>query len=687
MISHPWTEYVSKALIREAGIPVPEDHLVTTAEAAQGAAESLGYPVAMKVSHATLSHKSDHQGVVLAIDDPAQAMASARRLLALVDGAQVLVEPMAPPGLDLILAGKRDPVFGPVIMVGLGGIYTEVMADTAVFVGVPDGDQAAAMLRRLKGHALLQGGRGQEPVMVATVVAALVALGTLMSKRPELAEVEINPFRVWPNGGLALDALAVPVSAPAPRPTTPIPGPMAPFFTPRSVAVVGPSRTAMRAGNIIIRNCLTLGYSGAIFPVNPGGGTIEGLRAFTSISQCPEPPELAVLAVPYHQVLPVMVDVAAMGIRHVIVVSGGFSDSAEAGQYREAELLAFCREHGIRLMGPNSIGTLDSRSGFTTAIGILPPVPPTGASVFGQSGTLSTGYTLEEVTVHGRGFARVACLGNKPDVDESDLLAESAEDEQTRVVGIYLESISSGSRFVAAARQAALRKPVFVLKSGRTSVGARAAATHTGALAGEDRIYEAVFAQCGLQRVRSLPELFDAMRTADMCPVPRGNRVGVVSLTGVGCVLAADACCEEGLELAEVSADTQVRLQELVPEWAPIRNPADIWSTIEQVGPAQAYQAFCEVMIADEQVDMLLVISVLLEEGAFDMGRILAPLRQRFSHKPIVAAWVGGRRDLLDDFRRGLGDAQIPAFEGPTRAVRMLGHLARRRVIETSFTR
>ncbi len=677
-----WTEWQCKQWLRTAGVPVVPGRHVASPEAAVDAARELGLPVALKVSHPDLPHKSDAGGVLLGLAQDPAVRQGARQLLALRTDADLLVETMAPEGLDLICGFTRDPVFGPVVMVGLGGIFAELLRDTALFVGTPDRRQALALLDRLQGRPLLHGARGTEAVDRAAVADVLVALGRLAEERPDIAEFDINPLRAYPDRVLALDALAVAAAgagcrrdacAKGERPTADL----SPFFRPRSVAVVGASRNAARAGNIILRNLATLGFQGAVYPVNPNGAEIEGLPAFASVADCPEPPEVAVVAVPYHQVEAVMLDVARAGTRAAIVVSGGFSDADAAGKAREERLLALCRDHGIRLMGPNSIGTLDSRSGFTTSIGTLPPIPPSGASVFGQSGTLSTGFSLEEATIHNRGFARIACLGNKPDIDESDLLAWLGRDEDTRVVGMYIEGVKDGPRFLAAARQAAATKPVFALKSGRTETGARAAASHTGALAGADAVIDAVFRQTGIQRVYSLPELFDALRTTDMCPLPNGPRLGIVSLTGVGCVLAADACGDEGLDLAPLSPETTARLKELVPEWAPVGNPADIWSTIEQVGPAEAYRRVCEVMIADESVDILLVISVLLLEGAFDMGPVLEPLRRRFPHKPILAAWVGGRRDLLDDFRTSLEAVGIPAFEGPERAVRAAAALVR----------
>jgi len=220
-----------------------------------------------------------------------------------------------------------------------------------------------------------------------------------------------------------------------------------------------------------------------------------------------------------------------------------------------------------------------------------------------------------------------------------------------------------------------------VLKSGRSELGARSAASHTGALAVEEAGFEAFFRQEGLQRVNDLTEFFEVLRTFDSCPLPAGNRIAVVSITGVGCVLAADAIEACAMALAPISPETQARLQALVPHWATVTNPADIWSTIEQRGPAAAYREMAGAMIADDEVDILLVIAVLLDEGAFDARATFAPVREAFPDKPILACCLGGRQSHLDAFTVGIESIGIPVTSGPAAAVRAASFLYRRRQI------
>ncbi len=681
-MARPMTETQAKILLAQFGIEVVEGLECTGVEEAAEAAHRLGFPVALKVSHNELAHKTDVGGVALNIESDEDLKWEAARILALADGAALRVEKMAEDGgLDLICGLKRDPVFGAVVMVGTGGIYAEILKDTSLHVGKLDETQAMAMIDRLKSRPLLDGARGKAPLDRKALAQALIKISRMAEKRPDLMELDINPLRLYENGALALDAFAVVGDKPETKSSDSAAYSnerVDKFFNPKSVAVIGPSTSGARAGNIIIRNMKTLGYKGGIYPVNPAGGVIEELPAYPTIKDCPQTPDAAVLALPFHQVEKVMAQAAEAGVKHAIVVSGGFSDAGADGKLREKRVLEICANHGIHLMGPNSIGAVDAHSGFCTSIGILPPMKPTGVSIFGQSGTFSTGFALEEITRRNRGFAKIACMGNKADVDESDFLEYLADDEKTRVIGCYVESVKDGERFMRAAKNACKKKPVVILKSGRTEVGAKAAASHTGALAGSDRVYDAVFRQSGMIRVDDFEEFFGTLRAFDMCPAPKGNRIGVVSITGVGCVLAADACGMRGMQIAALTDGTKENLEELVPDWAVITNPADIWSTIEQRGGADAFRKMSEHIIADENVDILLVIHVLLEEGAFDAAKAFAPIRQAHPDKPIMACYLGGRKDLLENYQTGLESIGVPVFKGPLSAVSAASRLYQR---------
>ena len=684
------TETQAKKLIAEYGVHTVPGNEVDSIGAVLVAAQKIGMPVVLKVSDPAVVHKSDAGGVLLDLGTEIKVRQGAEFLWQQFGGAKLRVEKQAPAGgIDLILGFNRDPVFGPVTMVGMGGIYAELMADTSLHVGAVSNDDAMRMIRRLKGCPILEGARGRSVMDLDALTEAIQAVSRIAMGRPDIRELDINPWRVYPKGGLALDAMAA-----IERDTVAIREPeskaagrsrVQPLFSPKSVAIVGGSADARKAGNIIIDNLRTFGFAGSIYPVHRSGGIIQGLPAYPRLQDCPEPVDICVVAVPYHQVNAIMADIVDADIHHVIIVSGGFSDAGSRGRELEGELLAFCREHGIHLMGPNSIGTVDTASGFCTSIGTLPPMKKTGIAIFGQSGTFATGFALEEITCRKRGFSKIACMGNKADINECDFLEFFAADPETRSIGCYIESVTDGKRFMDAARFAASRKPLLVLKSGRTEIGARAAASHTGALAGSDAVYDAVFRQVGIQRAEHLVDFFNVLRAFDMCPLPRGNRIGVVSITGLGCVLSADACGQYGMHLSEVTEDTKNRLRDLVPEWAPIGNPADIWSTIEQHGPFEAYRRMCQIMLSDPQVDLLVLIVVLLDEGVFDAAEALGEVIASYPEKPVLACHMGGRKVHLEKFEQDMASIGVPVYNSPAMAVKYGSFLYQRRILEKEF--
>ncbi len=389
--------------------------------------------------------------------------------------------------------------------------------------------------------------------------------------------------------------------------------------------------------------------------------------------------ETAVIIVPREKVPDAMRQAAEKGVRAVIVATAGFSDAGdERGLALHAEVARIAQAAPFRMMGPNSIGTIDTHSGFITGITSHEKLPPGHVAMFGQSGMFASGFA-NHIRSHGRfALSKVACLGNKLDVAELDMIDYLAEDEETKVVGMYFEGLTDGRGFLKAVRKLASKKPVVVLKSGRTEAGRRAAAGHTGTLAGADAIYSGAFRQAGLIRADGLEDFFDRLEVFDRCPVPKGNRLAVVSITGVGCVLTADAVSDSNLRFAELSKETLGDMRSVVPDWAPIRNPVDMWAAIERHGVEPAYQVLCQAALQDQGVDALMVIFTLIEECAFDAATVLAQLRIAHPDKPIVAAFLGGEAKLEQQWRKDFSHAGLPAYASVRRAVVALDALAGR---------
>ncbi len=673
-----WRESESKRWLAARGLPVPAGAEVSDAAAAEALAARLGYPLVCKLSLPDLAHKSERGGVVLDVRDLPTLRAAVSRLCAAGGpDAGVLVERQVPAGVELIVSARRDPVLGPAVLLGLGGLYTEVLRDTVVRVGPVDPPLARAMLAELRGAALLYGFRGQPAVDLAAVAAIVANVSAALAERPDLTEIELNPVIAGPAGAVIVDAKVT--SAPAPPPVVaraPAPPPVAPFFEAHSVAVVGASPDPGKGGHLIVQNLLGHGFSGRIVPVHPRAGAILGLPAYPTLSAIPGGVELAVVIVPKDQVAGVVRDAAAAGVHHLIVATAGFADLGPQGAAEQAELLAFAAAHGIRIMGPNSIGVVNAQRGLVTSIVTLERLRPGPIALFGQSGTFASGYANWFATRGRPAVGKIACLGNKGAVDEVDLLDYFGADSETRVLALYTEGVANPA-FAETLLAVARRKPVVVLKSGRTAAGRAAVASHTGSLAGDDALFSALLRQAGALQVADLDDLW---LTADACatlPRPRGPRVGVVSITGLGCVLSADAVGEFGLELLHPAPATLVAAGRFFPPWAPVRNPFDIWAAIEKHGAAAAVGGIAAAVLADPGCDALILNLVLFPESRLDVPAFAAELRELAPEKPVVVVIYGGALADTAAVTREFEAGGILVAPGPRAAARVLARLLR----------
>ena len=669
-------------LLRAAGVPlVPQRFLSVDAPLAEEAAR-LGWPVVLKARAPGLAHRTECEAVAVGLADPTTLEAAAAQMRARLGGTLDgwLLQPQAPPGLELILGYLRDPTFGPTVLLGLGGTRAETDPDVALRLWPADDNELRGMFEELRGRKLLDGFRGAPPVDREALVALLAALGRLGAAHPSWRAIDLNPVLAGPAGPRAVDATiwrgAAPPAPPERPPLAERISQIARFFEPRSVAVVGASESPRKAGHVILQNLLRLGFPGKIHPVNPGTGRVLDLPCRPSVTAIGEPVDLVVAAIPREAIPGLLEDCGRAGVRNLVVSTAGFSDGGPEGAAAERRLAARARELGIRLMGPNSIGTVHARSRVVTSLASIEPVPPGGAAYLGQTGLLSSAFPRWFAATLRQGAVCFASLGNKADVDEADVLEYLAEDPAVRVVGMYLEGLRDGRRLYETLAATTPRKPVVVLKSGRTPLGAQAAASHTGALAADDRVADAALRQAGALRVDDFGALFDQTRAFERLVPPAGPRLGVVSITGVGCVLTADACGRHGLVLPELAPETLDRIREHAPPWAPVRNPVDMWSTIERRGPAAAYQALGAAVLEDPNVDALLLIFIHIPESSFDPRAVFGDLCARRPGKPVLAACFGGEPGL-DAFRNTMEDLGIPVFDGPERAVQVLAGLRR----------
>ncbi len=447
---------------------------------------------------------------------------------------------------------------------------------------------------------------------------------------------------------------------------------LAPFFRPRGIAVVGASRRPGTIGWQIVDNLLRHGFQGAVYPVNPSARAIHSIPAWRSVREIPGEVDLAVIVVPSERVLDVVDECGARGIPAVVVISAGFRETGEAGAELERRLLERTRAHGIRLVGPNCMGVLNTEPAHSMNATFAPTMPPAGkVSFLSQSGALGV-TILDYAAEYGIGIRHFVSVGNKPDVSGNDLLEFWETDPDTRVVLMYLETFGNPRRFTRIARRLARRKPVIVVKSGRTVAGARAASSHTGALASRDRAAEALLAQCGVLRANSVEELFDLSMAFGNLPLPRGNRVAIVTNAGGPGIIIADACEAEGLEVAELAEATRDRLREIFPPEASVRNPVDM---VASASP-ESYRLALEVVLDDPGVDAAIAAFVPpLGIRQADVADAIVQAARKRPDRPTLAVLMG--REGLPAGRAGLRVAGIPAYIFPESATRALGAMHR----------
>jgi acyl-CoA synthetase (NDP forming) len=573
-------EWRSKRLLAAYGVSVPAGVLATSEAAAIAAAARIGGRLAMKAVGATIQHKTEAGLVQLRVPagDPA-AVAEAYRLIhERADGALdgVLVEEMLDGNREFLAGLKRDPVFGPVVAFGLGGVLTEALGDVALAV-VPLSERDVAELPGLiRATKLLGPFRGAPAVDRTQLELVIRALARIATDFPEVSEIDINPLLVAGDHPVAADALVILAvagtdvsAAGALRPD------LRAVFAPESVAIVGASDDIRKWGGSALRNILDGGYAGTVYPVNPRGGTFFGMRAYPSLADLPDAPDLALLAVGGAQVKGLLEECGRRGVRAAVVLTAGFSETGAEGAELEREIVRTATEHNITLIGPNCMGLLSNEKRLH-ATGMVALHPPAGKlSFISQSGSMGP-TVISNCERRGIGIDKFISVGNEAMVSAFDVLDYLRDDAATECVTLYLEGIDDGRHFLDAARRTTSHKPVVVLRGGLTESGGQAAASHTGALAGSAAVFHAAARQTGVVTCGTTQELVDLGACLAYLPLPRGRRVAVITNGGGPGVLAADEIAQNGLELAPLNPELLAALDEILPPFWSKRNPLDL---------------------------------------------------------------------------------------------------------------
>jgi acetate---CoA ligase (ADP-forming) len=443
------------------------------------------------------------------------------------------------------------------------------------------------------------------------------------------------------------------------------------IFAPRSVAVIGASAKPQSLGRAVFANLLFAGYSGCVYPVNTKAKSVLGVRAYPSVMDVPDDVDLAVVLVPAGMVPQVLKDIGHKGCKGAIVITAGFKEIGGGGVELEAQLQEIAQSFGMAVVGPNCFGVINTDPSISLNATFSRNFPLAGKIAFiSQSGAVGVA-ALEYAAGEKIGFSKFVSIGNKADINENHLLAALANDPQTDVILLYVEDLENPKEFVALARNISEKKPILAVKSGRTKEGAKAAASHTGALSGSDEVYDSLFAQCGVLRVETLEELFRFGIAFANQPLPRGRRVAIVTNAGGPGIMATDAAVRHGLELADLEAKTKSILHANLPPTVSIHNPIDL---VGDAGESR-YQLALQAALADDNVDGVIVICV--PQMMMNLEAISTVIAQQvtFADKPVFAVYMA--TGDIEPSLKILDAAQIPHYRFPEDAARALGAMSR----------
>ena len=572
-------EHEAKQLLRKYDLPVVAETLVPNAEQALQAADRFGFPVVLKAVGEALQHKTERGLVHVNLSD-AQALRRAADRIARDAGKDLqayLVQPYITGQRELMAGLFRDPQFGPVILFGLGGTLTEALGDISLRQAPLTPNDIQGMISEIRAQKLLEPFRGEAAVNRSMLVQVLAGLSRLALEHPEISEVDINPLRVTPNGELvAVDALItvrsaqqMPVSNRSVSPRE-----IHAFFNPRAIAFVGASAQLGKWGNMLVINTISGGYKGDIFLVNPKGAKIAGRPSYARLADIPGPIDLAVVTVPAAKVIDLIPQCQAKGIQHVVLITSGFAEIGPAGRALQEQLVQAARQAGITILGPNTMGITNPHIQLYSTGATVTPLPGHTVMV-AQSGNMGS-QLLGFAEQQGIGIRAFAGSGNEAMITMADYLEGFEVDEQAHTILIYLEGLQNGRRFFESARRVSRRKPIVLLKGGQTQAGQKAAASHSGAMASDIRVFEALCHQSGIIRVYRPMDLLDLAAAFDAVPLPRGPRVAIMTFGGGWGVVTADLCQRQGLVLPDLELELEQQLSRLLPAYWSHANPVDM---------------------------------------------------------------------------------------------------------------
>ncbi|HXO69546.1 MAG TPA: acetate--CoA ligase family protein [Bradyrhizobium sp.] len=631
------------------GIPVPKEGVAKSAAEAVKLASGMGFPVVMKIVSPDILHKTEAGGVMVGVktaDDVeknyATILANAKKYKADAKIEGIQVQQMLLGGQEVIIGAVTDGSFGKLVAFGLGGVLVEVLKDITFRMAPATKDDALSMLDGIQAHEMLKGVRGSDPANRDAIADIVVNVSQLITDFPEISEMDLNPVFATKSDAIAADVrIVVDFAPPPPRPRPnhdDIVRQMNRIMKPKSVAVIGASAETGKIGNSVMKNLINGGYKGEIYPIHPKADEIMGKKVYKSVKDVPGEVDIAVFAIPANFVAAALTECGEKKVVGAILIPSGY---AETGNMKgQEEIQAIGQKYGIRLMGPNIYGFYYTHANLCATFCTAYDVKGSAAlsSQSGGIGMAIIGFSRSAKM----GVSAIVGLGNKSDIDEDDLLTFFEQDDNTQIIAQHCEDLKDGRAFAEVAKRVSKKKPIVVLKAGRTSAGAKAASSHTGALAGNDKIYEDVFNQSGVIRARSLRDMLEFARGIPVLPTPKGENVVIITGAGGSGVLLSDACIDNKLSLMTIPPDLDAAFRKFIPPFGAAGNPVDITGG----EPPITYVNTVKLGLEDPRIHSLILgywHTIVMPPMVFakNMVEVKNAMKAKGIEKPIVASLAG----------------------------------------------
>jgi acetyl coenzyme A synthetase (ADP forming)-like protein len=631
------------------GIPVPKEGVAKSADEAVKLAAGMGFPVVMKIVSPDILHKTEAGGVMVGVKTAADVeanyatiLANARKYKADAKIEGIQVQQMLLGGQEVIIGAVTDGSFGKLVAFGLGGVLVEVLKDITFRLAPATKDDALSMLDGIQAHEMLKGVRGSDPANRDAIADIIINVSQLITDFPEISEMDLNPVFATKSDAIAADVrIVVDFAPPPPRPRPnhdDIVRQMNRIMKPKSVAVIGASAETGKIGNSVMKNLINGGYKGEIYPIHPKADEIMGKKVYKSVKDVPGEVDIAVFAIPANFVAAALTECGEKKVVGAILIPSGY---AETGNMKgQEEIQAIGQKYGIRLMGPNIYGFYYTHANLCATFCTAYDVKGSAAlsSQSGGIGMAIIGFSRSAKM----GVSAIVGLGNKSDIDEDDLLTFFEQDDNTQIIAQHCEDLKDGRAFAEVAKRVSKKKPIVVLKAGRTSAGAKAASSHTGALAGNDKIYEDVFNQSGVIRARSLRDMLEFARGIPVLPTPKGENVVIITGAGGSGVLLSDACIDNKLSLMTIPPDLDAAFRKFIPPFGAAGNPVDITGG----EPPITYVNTVKLGLEDPRIHSLILgywHTIVTPPMVFarNMVEVKNAMKAKGIEKPIVASLAG----------------------------------------------